>query len=252
MKRDLIPVAVVVMLLVAALLLISSNAASAQTATENQYSSATASPSTTSDQYSNASGSTASPTAPAATTTRTATASPTATASAPIDSIEDPSDTQARVGALQGVLQNIANLAASTSTNRSCNPFGAYGGLFGSPAGCDVGPDSTSIDGHGGSVATNGGSGSFTIQGDPYVPPAMPLGSAGLSAELLKCLLPQGCPMSTLPSSGGWQWVPSGGQLDGLFPDLLNPIVSPDRPDRDGVDDDLDGSDQDGGYEEDN
>jgi cytoskeletal protein RodZ len=119
MRRDLITVAVVAVLLGAAMLL-NSNAAFAQSATEDQYSSATsasaspsaaASTSPTSDQYSNASGSTASPTTPA-TATPTASASPTATAPAPVNT-EDPSFTQAKVGALQSALQTIAQATSS-------------------------------------------------------------------------------------------------------------------------------------------
>jgi len=95
MRRDLITVAVVAVLVSAAMLLISSNVASAQTATEDQYSSATsasASASPTSDQYPNGSGGgTASPTTPA-----------------PIDNTEDPSGTQATVDALQSTLQAMA------------------------------------------------------------------------------------------------------------------------------------------------
>ena len=101
-RRDLITVAVVVVLLGAAMLLISSNAASAQTATEDQYSSATsasasasatASANPTSDQYPNGSsgGGTASSTTPA-----------------PVDNTGDASGTQATADALQSTLQVMA------------------------------------------------------------------------------------------------------------------------------------------------
>jgi hypothetical protein len=100
MRRDLITVAVVAVLL-GAMLLISSNAASAQTATEDQYSSdtsasasasATASASPTSDPYSNGSGGgTAGPTTPA-----------------PVDNTQDPSGTQATADTLQSLLQATA------------------------------------------------------------------------------------------------------------------------------------------------
>jgi hypothetical protein len=140
MRRDLITVAVVAVLLGATMLLIISSAAFAQSATEDQYSSATsasASASPTSDQYSNGSGGgTASPTTPA-----------------PVDNTEDPSGTQAMVD----------TLLKSLTTISSCNPSGAYGGLAGLPGGCDMGAGSTDIPGQG--VATNGDSGSTTFPG---------------------------------------------------------------------------------------
>jgi hypothetical protein len=152
MRRDLITVAVVAVLLGAAMLLISSNATSAQSATEDQYSSATsasASASATSDQYPNGSsgGGAANPTTPAPAPTGNP------TTSAPENNTEDPSGTQAMFGALLKTLTTIS----------SCNPFGAYGGLAGLPTGCDMGAGSTNIPGQGGSVATIGDPGSTTF-----------------------------------------------------------------------------------------
>jgi hypothetical protein len=75
---------------------------------------------------------------------------------------------------LQSGLQTVTNLGASSGTTSSCNPSGAYGGLFGSPGGCDIGPDSTAIAGQGGSGASDGDSGSSTFVGyvTEYVPVA--------------------------------------------------------------------------------
>jgi hypothetical protein len=72
-----------------------------------------------------------------------------------------------------------ASQGASGGGPTSCNPSGSYGGLAGTPPGCEMGPDSTDIAGYGGSSTSNGDSGSMPIQGyiTRYVPVAEQLAS---------------------------------------------------------------------------
>jgi hypothetical protein len=70
----------------------------------------------------------------------------------------------------------------------------------------------------------------------------------GIPTELLKCLLPQGCPGPSSPSS-----IPEiidRSQLGALFPNPLEKLFNPNPSDTDGYDDDLDRSPQDGPYDE--
>ena len=170
MRRDLITVAVVAVLLVAAMLLISSSAAFAQSAVEDQYANAT------SDHYADVSNPSASASVSASTAENQYSSPPPPTSATPEYPPEEPSpDTQGQVDALQSALQTINDLGASSDTTSSCDPRGAYGGLFGSPPECYVGPDSIIIPGEIFSTAPDGDAGSSTFGGDVYMLPMPPV-----------------------------------------------------------------------------